>query len=95
MDYFQDIILPLLNFPAGGHILDVGCGNGGVCFLLAELRPDLQITGVDLEPKPIADAAAFAKRHGLVQIQFEQGNTHQLHFVEGTFPLYLTFARKP
>lgn len=85
MDYFQHIILPLLNFPAGGHILDVGCGNGGVCFLLAELRPDLRITGVDFEPKPIADAAAFAERHGLSQLQFEQGDAHQLRFAEGTF----------
>lgn len=84
-DYFQRIILPLLDFPPNGHILDVGCGNGGLCFLLAELRPDLQMTGVDFEANPAADATAFAERHGLSQLHFEQGDAHQLRFAEDAF----------
>lgn len=85
MDYFERIILPLLDFPPNGHVLDVGCGNGGISFLLAELRPDLKITGVDFEPNPITDATAFAERNGLHQLHFEQGDAHQLRFSEGTF----------
>ncbi len=85
MDYFQRVILPLLDFPPNGHILDVGCGNGGLSLLLAELRPDLHITGVEFEADPVADAAAFAARHGLSQLHFEQGDAHQLRFAEGAF----------
>ncbi len=85
MDYFQRIVLPLLDFPPHGHILDVGCGNGGVSFLLAELRPDLHITGIDFETNPVADAAAFAERNGLTQLYFEQGDAHHLRFAEETF----------
>lgn len=85
LDTVERIILPLLDFPPNGHILDVGCGNGGISFLLAELRPDLHITGIDFEANPVADAAAFAERHGLSRLHFEQGDAHQLRFADGTF----------
>lgn len=79
-DYFERIILPLLDLPQGGRILDVGCGNGGISFLLAGLRPDLQITGIDLEPKPLEDAAALTERSGFTNLRFEQGDAHGLRF---------------
>jgi SAM-dependent methyltransferase len=51
----------LTRLPAGGRVLDVGCGALG----LRALEPDLDITGVDLTPRPdypgpfvCADAAA-------------------------------------
>ena len=51
----------LTRLPPGGRILDVGCGRLG----LRALEPDLDITGVDLVPRPdypgplvVADAAA-------------------------------------
>jgi 16S rRNA G1207 methylase RsmC len=30
MDYFEKVILPLLDLPNNGYVLDVGCGNGGI-----------------------------------------------------------------
>ena len=84
-DYFKRIILPLLDLPQGGGVLDVGCGNGGLALLLAELRPDLALTGVDFERGPLEDAAAFAGRSGLTNLRFEQGDAHELRFDEGTF----------
>ena len=85
MDTFERIILPLLDFPQNGHILDVGCGNGGISFLLVEIRPDLHMTGIDFKANPVAEAAAFAERNGLNQLHFEQGDAHQLRFAEDTF----------
>ena len=77
MDYFERIVLPLLDLPQRGCVLDVGCGNGGISLLLAGLRPDLQITGMDLESKPLEDAASFAARSGVTNLRFEQGDAHQ------------------
>lgn len=84
-DYFERIILPLLDLPQSGRVLDVGCGNGGISLLLAELRPDLQITGIDFESKPLEDAAAYATRNGLKNLAFEQGDAHRLKYENGSF----------
>lgn len=42
--------------PAGGHMLDIGCGAGATALALAAARGDLRITGVDLSPALIAVA---------------------------------------
>jgi ubiquinone/menaquinone biosynthesis C-methylase UbiE len=85
LDYFERIILSLLDLPRGGHILDVGCGNGGLSLLLANLRPDLSILGVDVESKPIEDASVYAAGIGLTNLLFEQGNAHNLRFNDAIF----------
>lgn len=88
-DYFERIVLPLLDLPDSGRVLDVGCGNGGISLLLADLRPDLSILGVDFEPKPLEDASAYAARNGLKNLTFEQGDAHNLKYDDGTFDAVL------
>ena len=85
IDYFEKIVLPLMDLPNNGQILDVGCGNGGISLLLAEQRPDLRITGIDFERKSIEDASSYAERNGFKNLKFEQGDAHQLHFDDGVF----------
>ena len=85
LDYFERIILPLLDLPQSGRVLDVGCGNGGISLLLADLRPDLSILGVDFEPKPLEDASAYAARNGLKNLTFEQGDAHNLKYDDESF----------
>lgn len=55
-DYLERIVLPLLDIPQGGLVLDVGSGYGVLTLLLARLRPDMDVMGVDLEPKVVAVA---------------------------------------
>ena len=59
------------DLPAGGSVVDVGCGTGTFAIALAAARPDTHVTGVDGDPailelarrKPAADAVTW--RHGL------------------------------
>lgn len=84
-DYFERIILPLLDLPQSGRVLDVGCGNGGISLLLADLRPDLSILGMDYEPKPLEGASTYAERNGLKNLTFEQGDAHNLKYEDESF----------
>lgn len=85
LDYFEHIVLPLLDIPPSGHVLDVGCGYGGLSLLLARSRPDLQITGVDLEEGALESAASIALQEGLVNLSFQRGDGHQLEYPADQF----------
>ncbi len=79
-DYFDRIILPLLELPQAGRILDAGCGYGGLALLLGRARPDLHITGVDLEASALESAARSAAKERLANLEFKVGDVHRLPF---------------
>jgi len=88
-DYFERIVMPLLNLPLAGHILDIGCGYGGLSFTLAKLRSDLHITGVDPEVDALDSATKTAAENGWTNLTFEQGDGHQLKYEDNLFDAVL------
>jgi SAM-dependent methyltransferase len=84
-DYFHHIILPLLDIPQAGNLLDVGCGYGGLALLLAQAKPDLNITAVDMETSALKSAAQTADHEGICNVKFEQDDAHQLKFNDNRF----------
>ena len=42
-------------------VVDIGCGTGAVGSYLANLRPDLKITGLDISPEMLAEAAKIKR----------------------------------
>jgi ubiquinone/menaquinone biosynthesis C-methylase UbiE len=51
--------------PAGGAVLDAGCGSGQLAVEIARRRPDLHVHGVDLESGMVDVATRRAERERL------------------------------
>ena len=70
--------------PAGGKVLDVGCGVGGTsCWLAARGH---NVTGISLSPKQIEMAQAAMKKDG-VNVRFQVMDGEKIYFPgeNGTF----------
>lgn len=70
-------------------ILDAGCGGGVFSFELAKRHPEAQVTGVELEPDLVDRANEIAKRAGLTNCGFRQGDVTKLDF-EDAFDLVVS-----
>ena len=63
----------LRRIPAGAsRILDVGCGDGYLTYLIAKSNPRARITGIDDEESGIGQANAMTARTGLSNLEFLQ-----------------------
>jgi SAM-dependent methyltransferase len=81
------VVVPLLDVPSDGDVLDVGTGFGALPFLLQSVRPDLFITGVDNEPGLIGEAEVAARSLKFERLHFEIGDAAALPYDDETFDL--------
>jgi release factor glutamine methyltransferase len=54
-----------LSLPAGARVLDCCCGSGAIALALKDERPDLVVSGSDIDPGALAVAAANSAKLGL------------------------------
>ena len=71
------------------NILDAGCGSGVFTFELAKRHPEARVLGIELEQDLVDRANEIARRAGLTNCRFEQGDVTKLDF-EDTFDLVLS-----
>ncbi|RNC85768.1 MAG: class I SAM-dependent methyltransferase [Balneola sp.] len=63
----------------GIHCLDLGCGNGGVSFLLADLTgSEGQVLGLDIDQKNIQIANETASKKNIENISFQRFDAYEL-----------------
>ena len=72
------------NISAGQRILDIGCGTGTLAVMLKRNHPDLEVIGLDPDPKALQRAKTKAKRAG-VSLQLDQGFADELPYAEHSF----------
>jgi ubiquinone/menaquinone biosynthesis C-methylase UbiE len=93
--------LALLNPLPGERILDLGCGSGGFCRVLAPLvSPGGRVIGVDLSHDAVTLATRLSANAGPGNLAFELGDGHDLRFADGAFDAatcisVLGFCRDP
>jgi ubiquinone/menaquinone biosynthesis C-methylase UbiE len=65
----------------GDKVLDVGCGDGGQCYLMKQFRYGADIWGVDFTPKGIANARGLYGQFA----EFREGSIYALPLETGEF----------
>ena len=83
-DTARKVLLDQATIQAGQRILDIGCGTGTFATLIKELHPDVDIVGLDPDPKALVRAQRKAKRSA-IPIRFDQGFSDELPYPETSF----------
>ena len=81
----------LRDLPREASVLDVGCGGGHIALALAESRPDISMTGLDLNEGQVARATRRAEQRGL-DVTFVQGDALDMPFADRSFDAVYSVA---
>ena len=67
----------------GQRVLDIGCGTGSLVVLIKRLHPDVEVVGLDPDPKALARGRRKAARAS-VSVQFDQGFADELPYTDAS-----------
>lgn len=74
-----------------GTAVDLGCGPGHLAIQLAQMAPQLHLTGLDLSDEMLVEARSHARRSGLGdRISFRKGDAVQIPFPDASLDLVVS-----
>jgi ubiquinone/menaquinone biosynthesis C-methylase UbiE len=85
------LMVRALGLPAGGRVLEVGCGRGVALPALARLLGPARLAGLDLDAGLLDEARAGADAAGIA-VELVPGDVRNLPFPEGSFDLVVDFG---
>ena len=85
-DRVRRALLEQAGVRAGQRVLDVGCGTGSLAVLIKRLHPDVDVVGLDPDPKALARARRKAEREA-VSIRLDRGFSNELPYSAASFDL--------
>jgi ubiquinone/menaquinone biosynthesis C-methylase UbiE len=68
----------------GDRVLDIGCGTGTFATMLKQRYPDVEVTGLDPDPKALARARRKAEQPRM-PVRFDQGFADSLEYSAASF----------
>jgi len=71
------------------RVLDIGCGTGTLATLIKRFHPDVEVVGIDPDPKALARARRKSA-NAAVSIQFDQGFGDALPYADASFDRVLS-----
>jgi ubiquinone/menaquinone biosynthesis C-methylase UbiE len=80
----RQIVIDRAQLRAGQRVLDIGCGTGSLAVALKRAEPQLEVVGLDPDPKALERARRKAER-ARVHVQFEQGFGGAIPHADATF----------
>ena len=83
-------ILALLPLRRGMRILDLGTGTGYLAFPIAEMHPDLTVTGLDIVEKALDGNRQKAAQMQLSNLRFVTYDGTRFPFADGSFDLVIS-----
>jgi len=84
-DFFLAEYLDISYLPFKSKILDVGCGTGYTSHIIATIRRDIQLTGIDFSKKSLEFASNFSKQNNFHNTEFEFMDLRQINFEQNSF----------
>lgn len=86
---FRSMLLAQCEFPRNARVLDVGCGTGTLAIQLSQMRPDLNIVGIDGD-STVLEIARGKARNSPSTIQFDLANASALPYHGESFDRVLS-----
>src|SRR5262245_19111389 len=83
-DRARSALLDQAAIQTGHRVLDIGCGTGALVTLIKRLHPDVDVVGLDPDPKALTRARRRAERTA-VTIQLDQGFSDDLPYPDASF----------
>jgi len=83
-DRARKTLLDQAGIRASHRVIDIGCGTGTLVLLIKRLHPDVDVIGLDPDPKALARAQRKAER-ATVDIQLDQGFADVLPYSAASF----------
>jgi ubiquinone/menaquinone biosynthesis C-methylase UbiE len=83
-DSIRDALLLEANIRAHDRVLDIGCGTGTLTVTIKQRYPEVELSGLDPDPKALDRARSKAAR-ARVTVKFDQGFSDALPYADATF----------
>jgi ubiquinone/menaquinone biosynthesis C-methylase UbiE len=85
----RDTLIAQASLRPGARVLDIGCGTGTLAVRIKKLQPDVDIVGLDPDPKALSRAERKA-RDASAAIRFDRGFADELPYEDDSFDRVLS-----